>query len=107
MRRARFGAVWLAGVALFTCSQHSRCSRPQLFDAAGTVGWPLPGVDVRIAGEVQESEAATVGELRVKGPGVFSRYWGRLDATSASFDTEGYFCTGDIVQRDKKVSVSV
>lgn len=36
------------------------------------------------------------GELRVKGPGIFSGYWQAPDVTSRSFDAEGWFCTGDL-----------
>ncbi|KAF5836127.1 hypothetical protein DUNSADRAFT_6380 [Dunaliella salina] len=52
----------------------------------GSVGMPLPHVDVRIAAD---------GELRVRGPTLFSCYWGRPEATAQAFDEEGYFLTGD------------
>lgn len=38
-----------------------------------------------------------VGELRVKGPGVFREYWRRPEKTDAEFDAEGWFKTGDVV----------
>lgn len=53
----------------------------------GHVGWPFPGVEVR----VEESS----GELLVRGANVFDRYWNRPDATAASFDGE-WFRTGDV-----------
>ncbi|EFJ50094.1 hypothetical protein VOLCADRAFT_104041 [Volvox carteri f. nagariensis] len=52
----------------------------------GSVGEPLPGVEARIAPD---------GELLVRGPTVFSGYWGRPGATDEAFDDEGYFRTGD------------
>jgi malonyl-CoA/methylmalonyl-CoA synthetase len=55
---------------------------------AGTVGFPLPGISVRI----EESE------LLVRGPNVFAGYWRRPDATSAAF-TGGWFRTGDLATR--------
>jgi malonyl-CoA/methylmalonyl-CoA synthetase len=51
----------------------------------GTVGFPLPGVSVRIVD----------GEILVRGPNVFAGYWRRPDATAAAF-SDGYFRTGDL-----------
>jgi malonyl-CoA/methylmalonyl-CoA synthetase len=52
---------------------------------AGTVGFPLPGISVRIDD----------GELQIKGPNVFAGYWRRPDATAAAF-VDGWFKTGDL-----------
>ena len=64
----------------------------------GHVGWPFPGVDVRIVDE-QGSEVADgeAGELLVRGPQVFNRYLNRPDATAESF-IDGWFRTGDVAQ---------
>jgi malonyl-CoA/methylmalonyl-CoA synthetase len=51
----------------------------------GTVGTPLPGVEVRLAD----------GEIEVRGPGVFSEYWRRPDETRDAFN-DGWFRTGDV-----------
>jgi malonyl-CoA/methylmalonyl-CoA synthetase len=52
----------------------------------GTVGFPLPGVSVRIEN----------GELLVRGPNVFAGYWQCPDATAAAFTSDGFFRTGDL-----------
>ncbi len=52
---------------------------------AGSVGLPLPGISVKVVD----------GELFVKGPNVFARYWGREEATRLAF-VDGWFRTGDI-----------
>jgi malonyl-CoA/methylmalonyl-CoA synthetase len=57
---------------------------------AGTVGPPLPGVSVRIAGD------AGVGEIEVKGPNVFAGYWRMPEKTRDEFTSDGYFRTGDM-----------
>ena len=57
----------------------------------GHVGWPFPGVEVRAD--------VTSGELLVRGPQVFDRYWNRPDATAAAFDGE-WFRTGDVAVDD-------
>ncbi len=62
---------------------------------AGSVGTPLPGVEVQLVGENGEPVAAgTAGEIEVQGPSVFSEYWGQPEATGAAF-RDGWFRTGD------------
>jgi malonyl-CoA/methylmalonyl-CoA synthetase len=53
---------------------------------AGSVGFPLPGVDLRLAAD---------GEIEVHGPNVFSGYWRRPEATAESFRRD-WFRTGDL-----------
>ena len=55
----------------------------------GTVGLPLPGVELRLAG-------GDHGEVLLRGPNVFSGYWGNPAATAAAFDGDGWFRTGDL-----------
>ena len=70
--------------------------------APGTVGPPLPGVEVRVVdddGELIEAyDDETIGELQVRGPNVFLGYLNRPDATADAF-SDGWFVTGDIVTR--------
>jgi malonyl-CoA/methylmalonyl-CoA synthetase len=65
----------------------------------GTVGPPLPGVQVRIVGpDGRDLEDGQTGELLVRGPAVFSGYWRRPDATAGAF-VDGWFRTGDLGER--------
>jgi len=58
----------------------------------GTVGFPLPGVELRLD--------PGSGEVQLRGPNVFSGYRGRPDATAAAFTDDGWFRTGDIGEHD-------
>ncbi|MBI1383471.1 MAG: AMP-binding protein [Rhizobiales bacterium] len=64
----------------------------------GSVGFPLPGVSIRIAdpqtGEVLAPGA--VGVIEVAGPNVFAGYWRNPEKTAEEFRPDGYFITGDV-----------
>jgi len=61
----------------------------------GSVGAPLPGVELRLVDEQGQPVApGTPGGIEVRGPGVFAEYWGRPEATRDAF-RDGWFCTGD------------
>lgn len=63
---------------------------------AGTVGQPLPNVEVRLKdGEKIIQEESVPGEIQVRGPSVFQEYWNRPEISAESFDN-GWFRTGDI-----------
>jgi len=59
----------------------------------GTVGLPLPGVEMRLVGEPPEIE--------VRGPNVFAGYLGRPDANAEAFREDGFFRTGDLGHLDE------
>lgn len=65
-----------------------------------TVGRPLPGTSVRIVEATEEGDVElpveSVGEIRVRGPGVMLGYYRQPRKTADSFDSEGYFRTGDL-----------
>jgi malonyl-CoA/methylmalonyl-CoA synthetase len=61
----------------------------------GCVGSPLPTVEVQLTNESGEHVGeGQPGEIEVRGPSVFSEYWGKPEATRESFRS-GWFCTGD------------
>jgi malonyl-CoA/methylmalonyl-CoA synthetase len=71
---------------------------------AGTVGVPLPGVELRLVEEdgteVTAYDGESVGEIQVRGPNLFTAYLNRPDATAAAFTADGFFRTGDMAVRD-------
>ena len=66
---------------------------------AGTVGFPLPGVSVRLrTPDGREPAEGEVGQVLVRGPNVFREYWANAEATANAFD-DGWFRTGDLASR--------
>ena len=67
----------------------------------GTVGFPLPGVGVRV---VDDSGAAcaveAIGGIQVRGPNVFRGYWRMPEKTAEEFTADGWFKTGDVGRFD-------
>jgi malonyl-CoA/methylmalonyl-CoA synthetase len=61
---------------------------------AGSVGYPLPGVELRIGGGEE------TGVIQIKGPSVFSAYWRMPEKTAEEFTADGFFITGDVGRQD-------
>jgi malonyl-CoA/methylmalonyl-CoA synthetase len=75
---------------------------------AGTVGYPLPGISVRVAepeGKILGS--SEIGVIEVKGPNVFKGYWRNPEKTKAELRADGYFVTGDLgtIEPDGRLSI--
>ncbi len=69
---------------------------------AGTVGFPLPGVDLRVSDpDTRETLARDqIGVIEVKGPNVFAGYWQMPEKTREEFRDDGFFITGDLGKVD-------
>ena len=65
---------------------------------AGTVGFPLPGIKIRITDTEKNHKMASekIGMIEIKGENVFEGYWKMSDKTKESFTDDGYFVTGDL-----------
>lgn len=64
---------------------------------AGTVGLPLPGVEVRVRDkDGNPIEPGGIGVLEVRGPNVFKGYWRMPEKTASEFRGDGFFITGDL-----------
>jgi len=60
---------------------------------AGSVGYPLPGVELRI-------EGGDIGVIQIRGPSVFRGYWRMPEKTAEEFTADGWFITGDVGRQD-------
>ncbi|WP_374569112.1 malonyl-CoA synthase [Ideonella sp.] len=74
----------------------------------GTVGFPLPGVGLRVRGDQgQALPAGEVGGIEVKGPNVFAGYWRMPEKTREEFTADGWFKTGDVGKIDADGYVTI
>ncbi|MEP3467946.1 AMP-binding protein, partial [Marinobacter alexandrii] len=76
---------------------------------AGTVGLPLPGVELKITDPDNGSELAAgeIGQIEVRGPNVFTGYWQMPDKTAAELRSNGFFITGDLGKIDEDGYVQI
>jgi len=74
----------------------------------GTVGFPLPGVQVRVRGDGGAAcPAGEIGGIEVKGPNVFAGYWRMPEKTKEEFTADGWFKTGDVGKIDERGYVTI
>jgi malonyl-CoA/methylmalonyl-CoA synthetase len=76
---------------------------------AGAVGYPLPGVSVRVTDPETAAVLVrdTIGMIEVKGPNVFKGYWRMPEKTKSEFRDDGFFITGDLGKIDDKGYVHI
>ena len=76
---------------------------------AGTVGFPLPGVSLRVVDPESGAALPTdeVGMIEVRGPNVFEGYWRMPEKTAAEFKADGFFITGDLGKVDSRGYVHI
>lgn len=74
----------------------------------GTVGFPLPGVSLRVQGDDgKDLPVGEIGGIQVNGPNVFKGYWRMPEKTAEEFTKDGYFKTGDVGKVDERGYVHI
>ncbi|MDE4275280.1 malonyl-CoA synthase [Phaeobacter gallaeciensis] len=74
---------------------------------AGTVGFPLPGVEARIMAGDKEVPTGETGVLHVRGANVFQGYWQMPEKTAEELLPDGWFITGDMARMDEDGYVTI
>ncbi len=103
------GGYLVEGYGLSECSPVLMANPVSDNRVAGTVGLPLPGTECRVVdpeNPTVDVPAGSAGELIVRGPQVFSGYYGKPEETEAVF-VDGWFRTGDIVTIDERGFVRI
>ncbi|MBP7325298.1 MAG: malonyl-CoA synthase, partial [Alicycliphilus sp.] len=73
-----------------------------------TVGFPLPGVGLRVVDDAnQDLPVGEIGNIQVRGPNVFQGYWRMPEKTAEEFTPDGWFKTGDVGRVDERGYVSI
>ena len=92
------GLMIIEGYGLTESSAASLVNRPEhAKNRIGTIGWPLPGTEVKVAGD---------GELLLRGPGVMTGYHDNDEATAGALQ-DGWLHTGDIAEIDEDGYVTI
>ncbi|SDO79979.1 long-chain acyl-CoA synthetase [Microbacterium sp. ru370.1] len=94
------GGYLVEGYGLSECSPVLMANPVADNRVAGTVGLPLPGTECRVVDPDDPRTDVERGELIVRGPQVFSGYYGKPEETEEVF-VDGWFRTGDIVTIDE------
>ncbi|WP_119354385.1 malonate--CoA ligase [Azohydromonas sediminis] len=82
--------------------------RPESARRGGTVGFPLPGVQLRIRDDKgRPVPTGEVGHIEVKGPNVFKGYWRMPEKTADDFTDDLWFKTGDVGKIDTDGYVTI
>ncbi|MDQ4095856.1 MAG: long-chain fatty acid--CoA ligase [Actinomycetota bacterium] len=100
--RSMFGIEIDEGYGLTETAPTLTSNRMQPRPKPGSVGAPLPGVELRIVDEAgNDVELGDTGEIVVRGPNVFKGYWRQPEETERVF-SDNWFHTGDIAVQDEE-----
>ena len=100
----------MSETAMLTSNPYSADARyaGQSERRGGTVGFPLPGVSLRVRGDDgQDMPVGEIGGIQVQGPNVFKGYWRMPEKTAEEFTEDGYFKTGDVGKVDERGYVTI
>jgi long-chain acyl-CoA synthetase len=102
------GVPIVEGYGLSETSSGVTCNPTNLAEFTGTVGLPLPGVDIRIIDEEgADVPIGSPGEIAIRAPHNMADYWNRPDETAKAMTEDGYFKSGDIGIMDERGYIKI
>ncbi|WP_243478148.1 AMP-binding protein [Orrella daihaiensis] len=102
------GRTIVEGYGMSETSPVICANRTDATSFTGTVGFPLPGTEVKILDDDRQPVAdGQPGEIAVRGPQVMLGYWQAPEATSQAMTADGYLLTGDIGVREPSGQVRI
>ncbi|HTV71470.1 MAG TPA: long-chain-fatty-acid--CoA ligase [Rhizobiaceae bacterium] len=102
------GCPIVEGYGLSETSSGITCNPTDNDAYTGTIGLPLPNVDIRLLDDDgNDVPAGQAGEIAIKGPQVMAGYWQRPDETEKVMTPDGYFKSGDIGVIDDRGYVKI
>jgi long-chain acyl-CoA synthetase len=102
------GCPIVEGYGLSETSSGIACNPTDNDAYTGTIGLPLPNVDIRLLDDDgNEVAQGQPGEIAIKGPQVMSGYWQRPDETEKVMTPDGYFKSGDVGIMDARGFVKI
>ena len=102
------GCPIVEGYGLSETSAGATCNPTDSLAFTGTIGLPMPNVDVRILDDDgKDVPPGQPGEIAIKGPQVMAGYWQRPDETALVMTPDGFFKSGDIGVMDEKGYIKI
>ncbi len=97
------GCAICEGYGLSETSSGVTCNPTDSDAFSGTIGLPMPNVDIRILDDAgKEVALGEPGEIAIKGPQVMDGYWQQPEETAEVMTKDGYFKSGDVGVMDEK-----
>ena len=97
------GAPIVEGYGLSETCSGITCNPANITEFTGTVGLPMPGVEIRVADDDGVSvPLGQSGEVLIRGPQLMSGYWGQPEETAKAMTADGFFKSGDIGVMDER-----
>ncbi|SEO50296.1 long-chain acyl-CoA synthetase [Rhodospirillales bacterium URHD0017] len=102
------GCPIVEGYGLSETSAGVTCNPTDSAEYTGTIGLPLPNVEIKILDDQgKEVALGEAGEIAIKGPQVMAGYWQRPDETALVMTPDGFFKSGDVGEMDAKGYIKI